>query len=1065
METTSTKNHSVTAAFVLGLAVAAAGAHRCRAQDQAAPRVPPTSEDVQQMLAKLYLDPIDLDVPRVSTDPSVNWNYPIVYVRAPRFGDERPTTWAEVSRPHRMDPGADLVLLHPDGKEEVLVEGGKGSVADPSVSFDGQWVYYAHLHDLTDKHGHGGGSDIYKIHVPSRKIVRLTDFSFTPNTGAADWSSDFVSHEPEKAHIEHALYNLGPCPLPGGKVIFTSNRNAFRPPSNPGQAAPTLQLFVMDDSDTGPGANVECIGFLNVAMALHPVVLADGRVMFSSMESQGLRTHLEWGLWTIHPDGTNWAPLVSAFANEGGAVNSFHFQTQLSDRSIVFEEYYVGSNFGMGTLRKCAPGPPEGYAAFGPGWRGDPRNPPLRSGRFANGKPAMVRNGFSPFGVESLTQFAHGSDREALPSVRDDENSPRVGKFTHPTGAPDNHLLVVWTPGPAHTQRNPQADGGIYLIKDGQPIDEPAQMRLIKNDPRYNEQWPRALVPYKRIYGIDQPRQIAPVKNDGSLSPHLPAGTPFGLVGTSSFYKRESYPDGVVPDGYVTATFAGGGGSDREPWKGLDAFTSHGNGITVNWANQGGDAGLYSNDEIHAVRIIAQEPTSDVYQRRFFNHARERMRILGEIPLRKFVDGQQPLDPDGNPDTSFLAKIPADTPFTFQTLDKDGLVLNMAQTWHQLRPGEIRNDCGGCHAHSQQPTRFEDTLAARPDYQVFDLTKHAPLLTVKENDESKRRWDAHDSSGLRFADHVLNVEYHRDVAPIFRRSCAACHAESGDRKPAGNLVLDPDAAPVEQDGRVWPGAYFRLALDNSSRFGYKPAGWDSWGAYQATRYVRKLQSRRSLLTWKIFGRRLDGFANDDHPSESKPGAGDLVQQGEQLDVQKFRARFDVDFVGSRMPPPTAVKAGKVQPLSDEDHRTIARWIDLGCPIDLDYDAVAPDQRGYGWMCDENRPTLALTYPRAGANGPVDRILIGMHDYYTGLDVDSFTVTADFDINGTPAGQNLAPQFREIGDGIFNLILKPAIDLTGGKTISVSVKDRQGNISRIDRVFSAAGKASKPVAEN
>ena len=82
----------------------------------------------------------------------------------------------------------------------------------------------------------------------------------------------------------------------------------------------------------------------------------------------------------------------------------------------------------------------------------------------------------------------------------------------------------------------------------------------------------------------------------------------------------------------------------------------------------------------------------------------------------------QPLDPDGNPDTSFLAKIPADVAWTFQTLDKDGMVLNMAQTWHQLRPGEVRNNCGGCHAHSQKPTLFKDTAAAKPDYVLFDLT-------------------------------------------------------------------------------------------------------------------------------------------------------------------------------------------------------------------------------------------------------------------------------------------------------------------------------------------------------
>lgn len=36
-----------------------------------------------------------------------------------------------------MEPGADLMLLHLDGSEELLVDGGDGSVTDPVVSFDG----------------------------------------------------------------------------------------------------------------------------------------------------------------------------------------------------------------------------------------------------------------------------------------------------------------------------------------------------------------------------------------------------------------------------------------------------------------------------------------------------------------------------------------------------------------------------------------------------------------------------------------------------------------------------------------------------------------------------------------------------------------------------------------------------------------------------------------------------------------------------------------------------------------------------------------------------------------
>src|SRR5262249_22509576 len=151
----------------------------------------------------------------------------------------------------------------------------------------------------------------------------------------------------------------------------------------------------------------------------------------------------------------------------------------------------------------------------------------------------------------------------------------------------------------------------------------------------------------------------------------------------------------------------------------------------------------------------------------------------------------QPTDPDGNPDTSFLARIPADTAFTFQTIDRDGMVLNMAQTWHQLRPGEIRNNCGGCHAHSQLPTPFEKTAAARPEYAVFDLARQTRLVTAKKNDESGRKWDVKDETGLRFERGVKDVEYHRDVRPIFERSCVACHTQKAE-KPAGKLVLDDD---------------------------------------------------------------------------------------------------------------------------------------------------------------------------------------------------------------------------------------------------------------------------------
>jgi hypothetical protein len=642
-----------------------------------------------------------------------------------------------------------------------------------------------------------------------------------------------------------------------------------------------------------------------------------------------------------------------------------------------------------------------------------------------------------------ITRFATWEDRAAALSDPKDPKSPRVGKVTHPSGVPDNHLLTVWSPGATPNANGPvreEIHAGIYLIKDGKPIDEPGQMLRVKHDADYNAQWPRALVSFQRIYGVKEPKRLPTVSSTGTASRHLPEGAPFGLVGSSSLYKRESFPGGIVPRGSVTATYR-----EKDTNHLLAAFAEV-NGYG-NWSNQGADAGLYDNSEIHAIRILAMEPATSPVAERFHNFAQERLRILGEIPVRKFAGGQQPTDPDGNPDTSFLARIPADVAFTFQTLDRDGMVLNMAQTWHQLRPGEVRHNCGGCHAHSQLPTAFEQTAAAKVDYPVWDLTAKTPLLSAKERDETGKQWDRQDTSGVRFVAGIKDVEYWRDVRPILDRSCVACHTRNA-KEPAGDLVLDADDELVPGNfnnhgfrGQP-PGTYFRLAMDNGVRsqshqkplFGKKPEHY--WRSPLASRYVAQFQSRRSLLIWQIFGRRLDGLP------------ADLA-----VNHKMTREQLMVDFQPSLMPPPEAVKSGKVKPLTDEDRRTLVRWIDLGCPIDLDYDPKNPDRRGHGWMLDDQRPTLTLTYPAAGDNNELSRLIVGMHDYGTGIDPASFTVTADFPLDGVKPGENLATRFQEKSPGVRELKLsRPIRDLPRG-TLSVAVRDRQGNLTRIDRSFS------------
>jgi len=947
--------------------------------------------------------------------PAAAVPYDIVYVRQPRFGDNVNTTWPEVAHPASLDPGADLMLLHPNGSEEVLVDGGVGAVTDPFVSFDGQWVYYSFFYDVRDQ-GYNFqrglpylGADIFRIHLPTRNIEQLTFQEFTPNTGAGNFDeSNPVNPPGQHDRLGYGILNLGPAPVAGGKIAFTSNRNGFVPPR--GLTNPTLQLYVMDED----GANVTQIAPMNIGSALHPTPLRDGRLLFSTLESQGLRDGRMWGIWSIWPDGRHWEPVVSAFRSG----QAFHFMTQLSNTDLVVVDYYNLNNNGFGALYKLPVQPPAGTPSFYPAFVDE--NPAIAQ-TVGGGFMYPFRMPFTPWGLHSITPFTHGND-EAAPVGA---GGIRVGKFTHPSGAPNNDLLVVWSPGPCNDLNRPttlpEYDGGLYVITGGGIVTNPNQLVLIKNDPAYNEAWPRAVVSYQAVHGVTQPTALPWLPNDGSLHPALPAGTPYGLVGTSSVYKRESFPGWVTPW--------------SDTFDGLDVFNTYENDQSSNWFTQGSDAGKYGNADIWAIRILGMEPnTHRSYGPNggpsggslFSSHAAEKLRILGEIPLRKSAGGQPILDPEGNPDTSFLVKIPADTPFTFQTLDRNAMVLNMAQTWHQVRPGEVRNDCGGCHAHSQQPLPFAGTYAARPEYPVADLGTTTPLLTK----------NAQGQPALRTVNAPLvHVEFYRDIRPLLQRSCVPCHTQNAPAPP-GELVLDD----YDSVGFV-PGDYARLADDSGGQWGYpslvQPYGWRQ---SNASRYMRSFQSRRSLLMWKIYGARLDGWANADHPTETVPGDENTLPPG--TDVNEA----DLDFTGMMMPPP----GSGVPPLSEDEKMTFARWIDLGAPINWGDDGAT----AYGWFLDDLRPSLNVSLPRPGPNPPpLTQIRFGAADAHTGIDWSTLSVTADFSVNGRAPGAQLADLAAATGDGIRTITLNPPLAASGATTVRVDIADHQGNITRVAQRFS------------
>ena len=232
-------------------------------------------------------------------------------------------------------------------------------------------------------------------------------------------------------------------------------------------------------------------------------------------------------------------------------------------------------------------------------------------------------------------------------------------------------------------------------------------MTCIKNDPNYNELQPRAVVPYKAIYGVDEPatppvlqkrRQRPPgprsrhalrpgraPRPSTAATPHPARAIAISTASTRSTPRRMApRPTGAprVPTLASTPTqtstpcaslhgtqssHVGRGPGDRQSGACADSTTTPANACAS------------------SARFRCARRTPAV--------SRSSIRTATRTPAS-------------------LAKIPADTPFTFQTLDKDGLVLNMSQTWHQLRPGET------AHRLRRLPRAFPDAAGLRSHLRI-----------------------------------------------------------------------------------------------------------------------------------------------------------------------------------------------------------------------------------------------------------------------------------------------------------------------------------------------------------
>jgi hypothetical protein len=144
-------------------------------------------------------------------------------------------------------------------------------------------------------------------------------------------------------------------------------------------------------------------------------------------------------------------------------------------------------------------------------------------------------------------------------------------------------------------------------------------------------------------------------------------------------------------------------------------------------------------------------------------------------------------------------------------------------------------------------------------------------------------------------------------------------------------------------------------------------------------------------------------------------------------------------------------------LSDKEKRTIARWVDMGGPIDF------PQTDGFGYTDDSQLPIIHLSSPTLGVNKRDINVVFGLHDTKSGIDETSINVSFEY-VNMNNKAKLIVeemsvPPFQlrlnksPLEQGVYSLKLPERyMKKSGDYIITIQVSDKTGNKNILTRRF-------------
>ena len=259
---------------------------------------------------------------------------PIVYIKRPVSRDKAGALIAQdIHDPTRFRPGAQLILrdrASASAAERVISDRAFATTAEPHPLYDVSGI----------EPSYDGKQLVFALRAPEIPNSKIQP---TWNIWIYDRAADQLKRVIESDATAEQGDDIDPHFLPDGRIVFSSNRQRRSRAVLLDEGKPQYSALTDDGQDLGislhvmnpDGTDIRQITF-NVSHDVDPVVLSDGRILFSRWDNlQGVD---RISLYTVRPDGSH-LELMYGFHSHAtgtsGARVEFADPRPLSDGRVV----------------------------------------------------------------------------------------------------------------------------------------------------------------------------------------------------------------------------------------------------------------------------------------------------------------------------------------------------------------------------------------------------------------------------------------------------------------------------------------------------------------------------------------------------------------------------------------------------------------------------------------------------------------------------------------------------------------------------------------------------------